>query len=207
MKLPPEILDALEGRPLFPVTDDHRSGDLVYRAGEDYILKIASQPDRLKRERAANDFLQGKLAASHTVAYAEAEGRGYYLKTRVPGRQLTDPWFLSRPRELTECLAKAMLLYHSVQAEGCPLKNPDSQGTVFIHGDFCLPNILVQESGVPAFIDTQASGLGDPWMDYGWAIWSLEYNLRSKEWTPLLLRLLQIDFDREKYQQYVVHSL
>jgi aminoglycoside phosphotransferase len=44
--------------------------------------------------------------------------------------------------------------------------------------------------------------VGDPWRDYAWCIWSLEYNTGSKTYTPLLLKKLGIAFDEDKYRKY-----
>ena len=68
--------------------------------------------------------------------------------------------------------------------------------------DFCLPNILVRYNKVMGFIDTEASGIGDPWMDYAWCIWSFVYDLGTKQYTPLLLNALGIEFNQEKFDYY-----
>lgn len=72
-----------------------------------------------------------------------------------------------------------------------------------IHGDYCLPNILVKNGKINGFVDLGSAGVGDPWRDYAWAIWSLEYNLGIKEYTPLLLEKLGIEFNQEKYDEYI----
>ena len=72
-----------------------------------------------------------------------------------------------------------------------------------IHGDFCLPNILVKDNKITGFIDLGDSGIGDPWFDYAWCIWSLEYNLKTNKYTQVLLDKLGIEFDREKYLKYI----
>ena len=97
---------------------------------------------------------------------------------------------------------KAVHMFHGVDGSDCPIKCPDSQGSCFVHGDFCLPNILVWDGEISGFIDTEAGGLGDPWIDYAWCIWSLEYNLGTDEYTPLLLEGIGIEFDKEKFEYY-----
>lgn len=62
--------------------------------------------------------------------------------------------------------------------------------------------IPAKDGKISGFIDTEASGIGDPWMDYAWCIWSFEYNLGTKEYTALLLERLGIEFDAEKYERY-----
>ncbi|MDE6517212.1 MAG: phosphotransferase [Acetatifactor sp.] len=192
----------LAGKAVIEVTENHRSGDLVYRVGDDYILKVSDNIERLERERAVNDFLTGKLAVSETVLFVIEDGRAFYLKTMLEGDTLVEKEYLCNPRKLINLLVQAMRMIHSVDISDCPIKSPDSEGDCFIHGDFCLPNILAKDGKVSGFIDLEAGGIGDPWMDYAWCIWSLEYNLGTNQYTGLLLDALEIVFDRAKYDQY-----
>lgn len=201
-RFPLPIEKYISACPLTLITEAQTSGDTVYKAGEKYILKISSDPGRLSRERRVNDFLQGKVPASETVAYCEENGLCYYLKTCVQGEPILHE-HLSDPVKAAEYLADAMKMYHSIDISGCDLINPDSEGDCFVHGDFCLPNILVKDGKVSGFIDTEASGIGDPWMDYAWCIWSYEYNLGTDRYTPVLLEKLGITFDREKFDRYL----
>lgn len=202
ISLPPAVMERLAGKELVEITENHRSGDLVYRVGEDYILKVSDNIERLQRERAVNDFLTGKVGVSETVWFMVEEERAFYLKTRLEGETLASKKYLRNPRELVRLLARAMEMIHSVDISGCPIKSPDSEGDCFIHGDFCLPNILAKDGEVSGFIDLEAGGIGDPWMDYAWCIWSLEYNLGTNQYTGLLLDALGIAFDREKFECY-----
>lgn len=199
---PQVIEERLAGKEVAEITENHKSGDLVYRVGSDYILKISDNIERLRREKAVNDFLTGKLAVSETVLFVVEQERAFYLKTMLKGDTLVEKEYLSNPPRLVRLLVQAMRMIHSVDVEDCPIKSPDSEGDCFIHGDFCLPNILVQDGEVSGFIDTEAAGIGDPWMDYAWCIWSLEHNLGTDQYTGLLLDALGIAFDREKYEHY-----
>lgn len=192
----------LLGKTVVEITENHRSGDLVYRVGEDYILKVSDNIERLQRERAVNDFLTGKIAVSESVLFAVEEERAFYLKTMLKGETLAEEEYLREPQKLVQLLARAMRMIHSVDVKDCPIKSPDSEGNCFIHGDFCLPNILAKDGEISGFIDVEAGGVGDPWMDYAWCIWSLEHNLHTDQYTGLLLEALGIEFDREKFEYY-----
>ena len=63
--------------------------------------------------------------------------------------------------------------------------------------------IIVKDDKVVGFIDLGDSGIGDPWRDYAWSIWSLEYNLKTNKYTNLLLEKLNIKFDKEKFDRYI----
>ena len=54
----------------------------------------------------------------------------------------------------------------------------------FIHGDACLPNIILTNDKA-IFIDTGLAGLGDKHIDIYWALWSLEYNLKTNKYHDL----------------------
>lgn len=56
-----------------------------------------------------------------------------------------------------------------------------------IHGDFCLPNIIINDDNFSKLIDFSLSGLGDKHIDLYWAIWSLEYNLKTDQYTDYFL--------------------
>lgn len=56
-----------------------------------------------------------------------------------------------------------------------------------IHGDACLPNVLLKDWEFSAFIDFGQAGAGDRHIDLFWALWSLEYNLKTDAWTDYFL--------------------
>ena len=202
ISFPKAIEQRLSGKAVIEITENHRSGDLVYRVGDDYILKVSDNIERLVRERTVNDFLTGRLAVSETVLFVVEGERAFYLKTMLKGDALVEEKYLRCPEELIRLLAQAMQMIHSVDISDCPIKSPDSEGHCFIHGDFCLPNILAKDGKVSGFIDTEAGGIGDPWMDYAWCIWSLEHNLGTDQYTGMLLDALGIEFDKEKFERY-----
>lgn len=61
-----------------------------------------------------------------------------------------------------------------VQAHGHELRND-----VLLHGDYCLPNVMLDDWQFSGFIDLDGAGVGDRHIDVFWAIWSLAYNLKT----------------------------
>ena len=50
---------------------------------------------------------------------------------------------------------------------------------VLLHGDYCLPNIMLDDWRFSGFIDLDAAGLGDRHIDLFWGMWSLQFNLKT----------------------------
>lgn len=58
-----------------------------------------------------------------------------------------------------------------------------------IHGDFCLPNVMIKDAQFEALIDVGLAGVGDRHIDIFWALWSLEYNLKTDKYRDYFLDL------------------
>ncbi len=61
-----------------------------------------------------------------------------------------------------------------LKAGGSLLRNE-----VLLHGDYCLPNIMLNNWKFSGFIDLDSAGLGDRHIDLFWGRWSLEFNLKT----------------------------
>ena len=72
----------------------------------------------------------------------------------------------------------------------------------FIHGDACLPNIIASGNEIK-FIDTGLSGLGDRHIDIYWALWSLQYNLKTNAYNEMLKDL----YGRENINENVLETI
>lgn len=181
-------------------TKYHRSNDIVYNIGNKYILKVSENIDGLEKERDANDLLKDYPYFSKSVEFTIVENKAYYLKTMVKGTPLVLNKYLKKPLKLVDLLVDGIKLFHSIDLGKIGLGY--NKGDVLVHGDFCLPNILAYNGKISGFIDLSGFTVGDPWIDYAWCVWSLEYNLNTKEYTPILLEKLGITFDLEKYKKY-----
>ncbi|MBQ5761114.1 MAG: aminoglycoside 3'-phosphotransferase [Clostridia bacterium] len=80
------------------------------------------------------------------------------------------------------CFADRDAAWQYVQAHRHLLKND-----TLIHGDFCLPNIILKDWQPAALIDVDHGGIGDRHVDLFWAIWSLRFNTNTDQWADAFL--------------------
>ena len=58
---------------------------------------------------------------------------------------------------------------------------------VLIHGDYCLPNIMLDDWRLSGFIDLGNAGVGDRHIDIFWGTWTLWFNLKTWQYTDRFL--------------------
>jgi kanamycin kinase len=56
------------------------------------------------------------------------------------------------------------------------------QTDTLLHGDYCLPNIILDDWNFSGFIDLDNSGVGDRHVDLFWATWTLNFNLKTDKY-------------------------
>ncbi len=54
---------------------------------------------------------------------------------------------------------------------------------VLLHGDYCLPNVILDHWKFSGYIDLGCGGIGDRHIDLVWGIWTLKFNLGTAEYT------------------------
>ena len=56
------------------------------------------------------------------------------------------------------------------------------QNDTLLHGDYCLPNIMLDDWQFSGFIDLGNGGVGDRHIDLFWGAWTLEFNLKTNQY-------------------------
>ena len=61
------------------------------------------------------------------------------------------------------------------------------QTDTLLHGDYCLPNIMLDNWKFSSFIDLGCGGAGDRHIDLFWGVWTLEFNLKTDKFADRFL--------------------
>ena len=211
MDLPKNILLILENKEIQKI-DLGRSGSEVYYIKNFGYLKVSDDVPSLTSEKNRCLWLENRLNTPRVLEFGEYSSldgksptRAFLLTTEVKGLPLCDERFLNEPERLIALLSEAMAEFHRVDASDCPFDaegvEGDCQNPLLCHGDFCLPNIVCDGARL-GFVDLGHMGKGDPWLDYAWCLWSLDYNLKTSAYRKQMLKALGVEFDEEKYQKY-----
>ena len=64
---------------------------------------------------------------------------------------------------------------------------PHLKRDTLLHGDYCLPNIMLDNWRFSGFIDVGRGGIGDRHVDLYWGAWSLLFNLKDDRWCSRFL--------------------
>ena len=139
-------------------------------SGEDCICPVyLNDPKRLCDTTAQLlRWLHGQNSSGCPVANRTAE----YLETAARNhrtgaydlRLFSEKWSYRSPKTA----------WQVVEERGRELK-----ADTLIHGDYCLPNIVLNNWNFSGFVDLDTGGVGDRHVDLFWGIWSLKFNLKT----------------------------
>ena len=74
------------------------------------------------------------------------------------------------------------------------------QGNELLHGDYCLPNVMLDDWRFTGFIDLDHGGVGDRHVDLFWGLWSLGYNLKTDKYRQRFIDA----YGREKVSEEIL---
>lgn len=135
---------------------------------EEYL----EQPERLC------DTIAEQLALLHSMEYADCpvkEHTARYLATAERNKR-TDNFDKSHfPNSFGYTSAEEA--WEVVKKQGHLLK-----ANTLLHGDYCLPNIILDNWKFSGFIDVDSGGVGDRHVDLFWGAWTLFFNLKTDKY-------------------------
>lgn len=78
---------------------------------------------------------------------------------------------------------------------------PDREDLVICHGDYCLPNVLIEDGVAVGFVDLGELGVADRWWDLATGSWSVTWNL-GPGWEDLFLASYGVERDERRIAFY-----
>lgn len=197
-KVPSAIGQFLKGAALYDSSCSEQAQTLFVKGDEPAFLKI-TKAGSLEREYQMTRFLHKHKVAPEAIAYVPGSDHDYLLLEAVAGEDGTSSFHKESPAALAAAFGKHLRVLHSIPAAGCPypdrtaemLRELSDKGihlddasyspvdNVIIHGDYCLPNVIMDRFAFKGFIDTGHGGVGDRHYDLYWGLWTLEYNFKT----------------------------
>ena len=139
---------------------------------------LAGERDRLA-------WLEGLWPVPSVAGCFHDADDDWLVTHEIPGVPMFHPSVGWEAGEVASKLGQILRELHATDATGCPfgVRKP---GHVLIHGDYCLPNVLVQEGELSALVDVGQAGLGNPETDLAAGVWTLQYNFGKGFARPFL---------------------
>ena len=186
---------------------------LVAPGGEVRYLKVsqlgqrASLADESERMRWAVGWLPVP-----PVLDQGSDGYDEWLLTGgLPGVNAVEPALRADPARLVPVLGEALRRFHdALPVDRCPFDGraagrdrtpPGGEDAVVCHGDYCLPNVLVDDWQLSGYVDLGELGVADRWADLTMAGWSVTRNL-GPGWEQRLFEAYGIAADPAKRAFY-----
>ncbi len=83
---------------------------------------------------------------------------------------------------------------------------PKKIDKVVTHGDYCLPNVLINSSELSGFIDLGSAGINDRYYDLAAVSWSISYNFGQK-WVPYFFEQYGINYDEIERERMLFYQM
>jgi len=174
-------------------------------AGTVWRLAVADRTVFVKRaadlagERDRLAWLEGRWPVPEVIGFFHEADDDCLVTHAVLGVPMFHESVGWDPVQVANKLGQILRKLHATEATDCPfgVKKP---GHVLIHGDYCLPNVLVHQGELSGLVDVGGAGLGNPEADLAAGVWTLQYNygkgfgsvfLDAYGWPPMTEQALE----------------
>ena len=210
--LPDELAELTDGYSFSRFPYYETAAKIFRLSSDEYVLYLkiveGQQTLSLERESRILRWIDGRIPTPRLLYYEVQDGNEYQLTTEVTGTPTYQVESAEREHAV-KALGEALKLIHSLAPSGCPidnrignrlkqlhengvdtshLKDQPDESLVFTHGDYCLPNIIIEDRELSGVIDWDYAGLADPYADFASCVWSMGYNYGLEEtaerWEP-----------------------
>ena len=162
---------------------------LVGEGGSVFVKRAAE----LVGERDRLAWLDGRWPVAKILGFFHESGDDWLVTRALEGVPLFHPSVGWSPVRVAAELGKILRGLHATDARDCPF-GTRKPGHVLVHGDFCLPNVLVHQGKLSGLVDLGDAGLASPETDLAAGVWTLQYNygkgfarafLDAYSWPPM----------------------
>lgn len=147
----------------------------VWRLEGDARVIYVKRAAHLVDERDRLEWLQGRWPVPELIGLFHGFGDDWLLTHAVRGTPMNDRSIAWDGETMARRLGEILRRLHSVDTTGCPFGEP-APGHVLVHGDYCSPNVLVENGELSALVDVGGARVDSPRVDWAAAVWSLQYN-------------------------------
>lgn len=165
----------------------------VWRVTSDTGSVFVKRAASLRPEFDRLEWLRGRWPVAEPVGLFHEMGDDWLVTHALEGVPIYHPSVGWAPERVARELGAILRTLHATDAADCPF-GTRKPGNVLLHGDYCLPNVLVHEGRLSGLVDVGGAGLGNPEDDLAAGVWTLQYNygkgfartfLEAYGWPPM----------------------
>ena len=160
--LGPEVLSYLPGEADWLLTRSIPGEDCTFPAYLSDPKRLCDTTAHLLRQLHETDFTG--CPVSHRNETYVSTARENYQAGKFDAALFPQHWEFSSAEDA----------WQEIQQNGKYLKSE-----VLLHGDYCLPNVMLDNWNFSGFIDLGCGGIGDRHIDLFWGAWTLFFNLKT----------------------------
>ena len=147
----------------------------VWRLSGDGGSVFVKRAAALGPERDRLAWLEDRWPVPKPIGFFHEAGDDWLVTRALDGVPMFHPKVGWSPELVARELGTILRDLHATDASDCPF-GTRRPGNVLVHGDYCLPNVLVHEGKLSGLVDVGGAGLASPEVDLAAGVWTLQYN-------------------------------